>query len=501
LDSRAVAPGDLYAALPGARVHGADFASAAVVAGAVAVLTDEDGLARIGGAPGEPTVPVLVAADPRAVLGEVAALIYGRPADELTMVGITGTNGKTTTAYLIESGLRALGQRTGLIGTVETRIGAERLASARTTPEATDLHAILAIMRESRIDSVVMEVSSHAMAQHRVDGFVFDVALFTNLSQDHLDYHHTMDDYFSAKAALFQPDRARLGVVCVDDEWGQALAHCSGIPVVTVSSTGAPADWSVESQHWPRVSLAGPGTRLELTCHLPGSFNLVNTAMAAVALVSLGHPGDAVQAAMSAPPLVPGRMEVVLGDTGDPRCIVDYAHTPDAVDAALAALRPDTPGRLVVVLGAGGDRDRAKRAPMGRAAARWADDLIITDDNPRSEDPTSIRAQIEDGARSAQPWDGTGDHGGTHADSGPRTVTNSDAGRAAHIALAVRLARKHAPAVDNTVVVLGKGHETGQDIAGTLHHFDDREALAAALRGELYDPDGRVGDISQAGPR
>ena len=481
LDSRTVRPGDLYAALPGAHAHGATFAAQAVAAGAAAVLTGPAGAARLAD---DLAVAVLSVPDPRAVLGAVAAVVYGHPADALRMIGVTGTNGKTTTAYLLESALRGLGARTGLIGTVETRIGDERVASQRTTPEAPDLHAILAVMREAGTDSVVMEVSSHALAQHRVDGVVYDIALFTNLSQDHLDYHAGMGDYFEAKAQLFTPARAHRGVVCVDDDWGVALAARDGIPLVTLSSRRS-ADWTLNTDDAPSLTLLGPGgERLVLPCHLPGTFNLVNTAMAAVALLQLGYAAPDVERAMAREPVVPGRMERVQGGPEDPRCVVDYAHTPEAVDAALAALRPSTPGRLVVVLGAGGDRDTLKRSAMGAAGARWADDLIVTDDNPRSEDPASIREQVLAGARVVAP-PGTEETPQARA----RSLFSSDAGRAAHIARAVALARAQGRAADNTVVVLGKGHETGQDIGGIVHPFDDRDALAAALRGQPYRPE------------
>ncbi len=495
LDSRTIRPGDLYAALPGYRTHGATFAAEAVAAGAVALLTDPDGartiaalgLAALGlaadglaadglGAEGR-GVPVLVCASPRQVLGAVAARVYGRPADHLALVGITGTNGKTTTAYLVESGLRHLGVTAGLIGTVETRLGSRRLPSARTTPEATDLHAIFAMMLEEGSTAAVMEVSSHALRQYRVDGAVFDVALFTNLSQDHLDFHPTMEDYFGAKALLFTPEHARRGVICVDDAWGARLALEATVPVETLTARpDTIADWTVRQGDWPHFTLDGPVGRLELQCHLPGEFNVVNTAMAAVALLALGHDPAAVSRAMAREPVVPGRMERVAATSprgDDPRTIVDYAHTPDAVDAALRALRPTTPGRLVVVLGAGGDRDRGKRPAMGAAAARWADDVIITDDNPRSEDPAAIRAEVGAGAAGAV-------HQGT---------CENVEGRAAAMARAVEIARRATPSADNTVLVLGKGHETGQDVAGTIHAFDDRDALRAALDGRAYAPD------------
>ena len=486
LDSRSVRPGDLYAALPGFNVHGATFAAAAVASGAAGILTDAAGEAIITDA-GDVTVPVLVTEDPRAVLGPVAAAIYGAPAESLTLYGITGTNGKTTTAYLLESALRGLGTSTGLIGTVETRIGSTLLTSVRTTPEATDLHAIFAMMREAGTEAVVMEVSSHALSQHRVDGAVYDVALFTNLSQDHLDFHPTMDAYFAAKALLFTPERARAGVVCIDDEWGRRLAATAGIPLTTVtSSRRRTADWVVEPGPWPEVRVSGAAGVLDLHCHLPGEFNIVNTAMAAVALVVAGHSLAAVRTALAVEPVVPGRMERVTraddagpgNESADPRCIVDYAHTPDAVEAALLALRPTTVGRLVVVLGAGGDRDRGKRRGMGAAAARHADDVIVTDDNPRSEDPATIRAAVLEGARQVVGRGGVGP-----------SVHGAREGRGVAIRVAVELARAVGDPSANTVLVLGKGHEVGQDIGGTIHPFDDRDAVRAALNATTYRPE------------
>jgi len=506
LDSRTVHPGDLYAALPGLATHGAAFGALAQGSGAVALLTDPAGLLLLREAGVD--LPVLVVDHPRAVLGDLAAEVYGRPADALALVGITGTNGKTTTAYLVESGLRHLGLATGLIGTVETRIGANRLPSARTTPEAPDLHALFALMREAGTSVAVMEVSSHALAQHRVDGAVFGVALFTNLSQDHLDYHHDMESYFAAKASLFTPAHSRRGVVCVDDDWGRRLARTATVPVTTLAThPDEAADWHVHPLAWPRFTLHGPDTVLSLSCHLPGDFNVTNTAMAAVALLTLGHDPADVEKAMAHQPLVPGRMERVIATTpkhDDPRCIVDYAHTPDAVDAALRALRPTTPGRLVVVLGAGGDRDMGKRPAMGEAAAQWADHVILTDDNPRTEDPATIRGEVERGARRGvrRPWRAWREAGPSASEGGPdgrsADPTSSDLlpatidavdGRGAAIAAAVARARGGDAPYENTLLVLGKGHETGQDIGGTIHPFDDRDALRAALDGAPYRPE------------
>jgi UDP-N-acetylmuramoyl-L-alanyl-D-glutamate--2,6-diaminopimelate ligase len=446
LASQDVVPGDLYAALPGANAHGARYAAGARQAGAVAVLTDAAGV-EVLDADGV-DLPRVVVEHPRRLVGLAAALVYGTGDLHMRMYGVTGTNGKTTTAYLINSALTALGHTTGLIGTVETRIGAERVKSVRTTPEATVVHALLAVMTERQIDSCVMEVSSHALSQHRVDGVVYDVALFTNLSQDHLDFHPTMRDYFLAKAALFTPERARQGIVCVDDEWGRELSTLATVPVTTLTSLAdVDADWRlVAGEHDPaEFTLSDGVTTLHLRSALPGDFNRVNTAMAALALVAGGVDPQDAERALLADPHVPGRMErVVVGDhessverddphadslaaVGLPMVVVDYAHTPDAVAVALKALRPATTGTLVVVLGAGGDRDRGKRAAMGRAAAEGADVVVVTDDNPRSEPPEAIRAAVLDGARAAQTAARLHDVGG-------RAAAIAEAVRAAHAA-------------------------------------------------------------------
>jgi UDP-N-acetylmuramoyl-L-alanyl-D-glutamate--2,6-diaminopimelate ligase len=483
LDSRGIRPGDLYAALPGASVHGARFVRAAIGLGAVAVLTDPAGAALL--ALNEITVPVLVVPEPRAVLGSVAAMIYGRASEALTMLGITGTNGKTTTAYLLDSALRALGRVTGLIGTVETRIGEDRIKSIRTTPESTDLHALFAVMLERGVDTCTMEVSSHALTLHRVDGVRYDVTAFTNLSQDHLDFHGSMEDYFLAKASLFTPDRTVRGVVCVDDQWGRRLAHESRVPVETVASRPeVTADWQIQTTGKDEFAfeLVGDRGRLSLRSTLPGDFNRVNTAVAALVLLAAGHPIEAIESALTADPHVPGRMETVVvpGRSNDdqshtdpsgtdqlcmPLAVVDFAHTPSAVAAALKALRPNTPGSLIVVLGAGGDRDSGKREAMGTAAAEYADFVIVTDDNPRSENPATIRAAVLRGAVAK-------------ARSTPQVPgrIREIGDRATAIREAVSLAR-----VGDTVVVLGKGHESGQETAGVVHPFDDRTQLRAAL--------------------
>ena len=441
-DSRAVEPGDLYAALPGAHVHGADFARQAVAAGAVAVLTDPSGAEQVSG------VPVLVADAPRHVLGEVASWVHGHPSRELTVLGVTGTNGKTTTAFLLEAGLRAAGHRTGLLGTVLTRIGDETVPSVRTTPEATDLHALFAAMREQGVTAVAMEVSSHALALGRVDGVRFDVAAFTNLSQDHLDFHADMEDYFRAKASLFTPERARRGVVNADDAYGRRLL---AEPLVPLVSVGADADWPIHD-----VRLRPDGSSFCIgpaaaSVQLPGEFNVSNAAVAVVSLAEAGVDLDAAVTGVAALPGVPGRMERV--DVGQPfTALVDYAHTPDAVTTLLASVREVTAGRVIVVLGCGGDRDRGKRPLMGRAAVEGSDVAILTSDNPRSEDPLAVLADM------AQP------------------DARQEPDRRAAIALAVSMARP-----GDTVVVAGKGHESGQEVNGVVTPFDDREVLREVL--------------------
>ena len=464
-DSRAVRPGDVYAALPGAHAHGADFAAQAAANGAVALLTDRDGAGRAAAA--GVGLPPLVVENPRSVLGGLAAALYGRPAEQLLAIGVTGTNGKTTTAYLIEGGLRGAGRSTGLIGTVEMRVGTERFKSERTTPESTDLHALLAVMRERGADTVVMEVSSHALVYGRVDGVVYDIALFNNLTPEHLDFHPDMEDYYRAKASLFEPRRARLGVVNLDDAHGRRLAGEAGIPVVTYSALGDPAaDWRAESVHLgPAGSTfraVGPdGASVEASVPLPGPFNVANALAAITALALAGLPLDEVAAGIAAVPGVPGRMERV--DAGQPYvAVVDYAHKPDALEAALRSLREVTKGRLHVVVGCGGDRDPFKRGPMGAIAARFADTAVLTSDNPRSEDPLVILHAMLGGAAEVP-----------EAERGAVLV---EPDRARAIAAAVALA--HA---GDCILVAGKGHELGQYVRDEIRPFDDRAVLGEAI--------------------
>ncbi|MFE4464154.1 UDP-N-acetylmuramoyl-L-alanyl-D-glutamate--2,6-diaminopimelate ligase [Oerskovia sp. NPDC056781] len=502
-DNRVVADGDLFVALPGAGTHGARFASDAISRGARVVLTDPQG-ARLLADAGEERVPVLVTEDPRAVLGRVAAWVYGEPATQLTTFAVTGTNGKTTTTYLLDHVLRTLGWKGGLIGTVEMRSGDRVLPSRLTTPEAADLQALLATMREDGVGTLAMEVSSHALSLHRVDGIVFDVAGFTNLSQDHLDFHGDLQEYFEAKAALFTPQHARRGVVVVDDAWGRRLAEVATIPVSTLAVTGgavgtpvtgdgaaAGADWTVSDVRAVDAA-AGTGStfvlrhrdgrELRTSTTLPGGFNVANAALALAMVLEAGaDPRDvaaALEGAGGVSAQVPGRMEVV-GTA--PRVVVDFAHNTDALSLALAALRPTTTGRLVVVFGATGDRDKGKRPGMGAVAVEGADVVVITDDDPHGEDPATIRAEVLAGARAAQQAaevdqvagvrDAVG-HGGA-----PRAHTVVEvAPRATAIRDTIREA-----APQDTVLVAGRGHEVWQEIAGVDHALDDRVEARAAL--------------------
>ncbi|MCX5201777.1 UDP-N-acetylmuramoyl-L-alanyl-D-glutamate--2,6-diaminopimelate ligase [Streptomyces sp. NBC_00237] len=471
-DSRAVRPGDVYAALPGARLHGADFVAQAAELGAAAVLTDPTGAERAAAT----GLPVLVAPNPRARMGQLAADIYGNPGRDLLQIGITGTSGKTTTAYLVEGGLKQAGDLPGLIGTVEMRIGDERIKSERTTPEATDLQALFAVMRERGVKSVAMEVSSHALVLGRVDACVFDVAVFNNLSPEHMEFHSDMEDYFQAKAQLFTPERSRLGVLNVDDEYGRRLVTEATVPVITFSAEGHPdADWRAEKVDvGPQSStfmVVGPrGEHVHATAPLPGPFNVANTLAAIVTLAAAGYDPQTAADGIAAVPGVPGRLERV--DAGqDYLAVVDYAHKTDAVESVLRALRKVTEGQLHIVLGCGGDRDTHKRGPMGAAAARLADTAVLTSDNPRSEDPLAILATMLAGAAEV-PAHERGD-----------VAVFED--RAAAIAEAVARAKP-----GDTVLVAGKGHEQGQDINGVIRPFDDRTVLRAAVEHRLNDTRG-----------
>lgn len=492
LRAQDVRPGDLFAALPGASTHGARFADQAVAAGATAILTDSAGRAELARVlPPETAVAVLIHSNPRSVLGSVSARVYGNPSQRLKLIGITGTSGKTTTSYLVEAALLAAGHSVGLIGTVETRVNGVAQPSSLTTPEAPTLQALLASMLEDGVDVVVMEVSSHALSLGRVDGAHFAIGAFTNLSQDHLDFHHSMRAYFDAKAQLFAPAspvHAVRSVICVDDDWGRRMAEIARRPgeashmqPVTVSTGPTPAHWRAgESVPAPdgttHTPIVEPEGRHELVIPLPGRYNVANGLLAVAVAHAAGVPVSTALDAV-AKVSVPGRLQRV--DLGQPfLALVDYAHKPGAVEAVLTTLRgqlggtESSAGRLAVVLGAGGDRDAGKRPLMGAAAARGAELVVVTDDNPRSEDPAAIRAEVLAGAR-----------GVDEADRPPGAEPVREVGdRAAAIAEAIAWARP-----GDIVLVAGKGHETGQEINGVKHPFDDREVVAQALESVIGD--------------
>ena len=485
LDSRTVERGDLYVALPGAARHGADFARTALEAGAVAVLTDDAG-ARLLALGSDIAVPVLVVAEPRSVVGRLSRLIYRSQDADLpgpSMFGVTGTNGKTTTTYFINALLQAMGKKTGLIGTIEILAGGDPIPSLLTTPESTDVHALLALMRERGLDAASMEVSSHAVSFRRVDGVVFDVVGFTNLTQDHLDLHGTMEEYYRTKAELFTAERARAAVVTVDDEWGQRLAAQTELPVTTLATIqpgsgpeadpAGPAgtDWTVTDSK-PRglgteFTLRGRnGTELRVHTGLPGAFNVSNAALALAMVLAGGADPAEVQAALdSKDPFtvaVPGRMQLV---STRPAAVVDFAHNTDALARALAAVRsPEPASKVIVVFGATGQRDQGKRPSMGATAARLADVVIVSDDDPHDEDAAAIRAEVLVGATDAKEAE--------QLDCKIMEVYPRDAA----IREAVNLA-----APEDTILIAGRGHEVWQEVKGVNLALDDRVELRNAL--------------------
>ncbi len=450
-----VEAGDLFLAIPGAQVHGATFIESAIKRGAVAVLTDEAGLIYCVG------IPALVVTDVRTAGALVATSLYKYPTRDLVSIGITGTNGKTTVSTLLYQIFEAVGRETGLIGTVETRIGAEVVKSSRTTPEATELQALAAVMRERHMRHLVMEVSSHALSLKRMKGSHFSIAAFTNLSQDHLDFHRDMDSYFAAKAELFTSEYAEQAFINIDSPYGLRLANEAKIAVTTISRVNRDATWHFIDTHnvsrGVEFSMRGAGGILiESRTRLFGGYNLDNLLLAVAIAVECGI--DPIELAAIIPTLTgaPGRLESVsLGQRYT--ALVDYAHSPDAVSNVLAAAREFTSGKIIAVLGCGGDRDATKRPLMGAALVQGADVAIFTSDNPRSEAPSEILSQMTSSLTYNAP-----------------SQIIEERGNA--IRAAVALAND-----GDTVLVLGKGHETGQEVSGVVTPFDDRIALAQAI--------------------
>jgi UDP-N-acetylmuramoyl-L-alanyl-D-glutamate--2,6-diaminopimelate ligase len=458
-DSRNVTRGDLFVCVPGRMSDGHRHAAQALDAGAVALVVEQ---------PLGTGAPELVVTDSRRALGRLAAELLKRPADALELIGVTGTNGKTTTAYLLESILRAAGRTTGLIGTIETRIGDDARPGVRTTPESLDLQLLLLEMKQRGVESVVMEVTSHALVLHRVEGLRFASAAFTNLSQDHLDFHADMEDYFAAKRLLFQPERLAKGAINVDDSYGRTLLDEVFVPCVGygVANDADVRGGEVRLGRWRTdfiVSVAGEDRHIKLTTSLLGQFNVSNCLAACATALQVGIPADAIEAGILGLKAVPGRFEPV--DEGQPfTVVVDYAHTPDSLDNVLRAARrlaDHTGGRVLCAFGCGGDRDRGKRPLMGAVAARLADVVVVTSDNPRSEDPLAIIDQVVEGVLAVRP-------------TGPDEIL-VDRRQAIRVLCA-------AGRPGDVLLIAGKGHETGQEFAGRTVAFDDRVEARAALR-------------------
>jgi UDP-N-acetylmuramoyl-L-alanyl-D-glutamate--2,6-diaminopimelate ligase len=453
-----VEPGDIFCAFAGAKVHGATFAKDAIKSGAVAILTDAEGAELLQG------LPVLVVSQPRKSAAILTSWFYGEPMRDLFSIGITGTNGKTTVSTLCHQIFQNAGQETGLIGTVETRIGNEILASTRTTPEAAELQALVATMRERHCRNLVMEVSSHAIELERIRGSYFAAVGFTNLSQDHLDFHGTMENYFAAKSKLFTYEYADQAFINIDDAHGQILAEKTELPVQSISRFNESATWHYtrieEGIAYSDVSIRGVGGILiDSRTTLRGGYNFDNLLMAVAICVESGI--DPMDIQILIPHLVGavGRLEPInLGQNFT--ALVDYAHSPDAVARVLAAAREMTDKRVIGVLGCGGDRDNSKRSAMGQELSLRSDVAIFTSDNPRSENPQAILEQMTHGLKISEP--------------SAIVLDRTEA-----IKLAVNLAQP-----GDVVIVLGKGHERGQEIAGVVHPFDDRMVLAHAIEGK-----------------
>lgn len=440
-------PGSLFFCVPGSKTDGHDFAAEAVARGANALVVDRWVDADVV----QVRVPSV-----REAMGPVSAAFYGRPADRMTMAGITGTNGKTTTTYLLESVFRVAGLVPGVIGTTGVRIDGDPVPFPRTTPEATDFHRLLADMAARGVEAVAMEVSSHGLHQHRVDGVRYACAVFTNLSQDHLDYHASMEEYFEAKARLFTPQMTDRAVLNADSPEGRRL-HRPDLPVMTFGlEAGADVRGTDVETTAEGISFRVGG--LEVRSPLRGLFNVENCLATIAASRVLGISDEVAAQGIAGVRGVPGRVEAVEAGQ-DFLVMVDYAHTPDGIENILRAARPLATGRTIVVFGCGGDRDRGKRPLMGRAATAHADLSVITSDNPRSEDPLAIIADVEPGAK----------------DGGGAYVIEPD--RRAAIRLAVTEAR-----AGDVVVIAGKGHETGQEFADRTVPFDDRRAAFEELR-------------------
>jgi UDP-N-acetylmuramoyl-L-alanyl-D-glutamate--2,6-diaminopimelate ligase len=464
--TREIEPGDAFVAIRGVNQHGAKFAEDAANAGASLIITDSDG-AKLAENTG---LPILVCDDPRTALGDISRFLYRTWEETPLLFGITGTNGKTSTAYLLEGILRQLGRTTGLSSTAERHIAGATYISRLTTPEASELHALILCMKEADVDSVVIEVSAQAMTHHRVDGVIFDTVGFTNLSHDHLDDYADMSEYFEAKAKLFTPEHAKSGVISLDTEWGKKLYETSAIPVTTITSeSGVDADWFInvteDNPAYTAFTLRNrAGFEIQTKEPVIGRQMAANAGLAIAMLVDAGFEFSEIESVLNRDngihAYLPGRTEKVSGDKG-PNVYVDFGHSPDAFKQTLDAVRRVTSGKTIMLFGADGDRDATKRFDMGRIAAEGCDILVITDHHPRFEDPTSIRAQLMVGAKSVK--------------NGPEIHEVSPPEDA--IRVAVSLA-----APGDSILWAGPGHQNYRDIRGIRTEYSARDLARSALK-------------------
>ena len=453
INAQKVVPGDLFIAFAGANTHGISYLEQAISNGAVAVLSDK----KI-----EASIPSFIHPKPREIVGTISAWLYGHPFESLKAVGITGTNGKTTTANLVKQIWQLNSIKSGLIGTLGVEIADEKLESARTTPEADDLQAIAAAMVEQGCKNLVMEVSSHAIDQGRIKGAKYEVVAFSNLTQDHLDYHLSMENYFQAKANLFTTEYAKAAVINIDDSYGKKLSKQVKIPVVTVSRKDSTADWylakaEIKNGLYQVAIKSKSGESLSENFALLGDYNLDNLLLAVAIANSAGLSLDKIASTISKLQSVPGRLESV--NAGQKfTALVDYAHTPDAVERVIATVKSVTNGKIIGVLGCGGDRDASKRSLMGYALFNGCDLAVFTSDNPRSESAEAILNQMTAGI-----------------DLGKKGLVEID--RKSAIDLAVKNAQS-----GDVVLLMGKGHESGQEVNSVVTPFDDRIELAESIR-------------------
>jgi UDP-N-acetylmuramoyl-L-alanyl-D-glutamate--2,6-diaminopimelate ligase len=453
INAQKVVPGDLFIAFAGANTHGISYLEQAISNGAVAVLSDK----KI-----EASIPSFIHPKPREIVGTISAWLYGHPFESLKAVGITGTNGKTTTANLVKQIWQLNSIKSGLIGTLGVEIADDKLESARTTPEADDLQAIAAAMVEQGCKNLVMEVSSHAIDQGRIKGAKYEVVAFSNLTQDHLDYHLSMENYFQAKANLFTTEYAKAAVINIDDSYGKKLSKQVKIPVVTVSRKDSTADWylakaEIKNGLYQVEIKSKSGESLSENFALLGDYNLDNLLLAVAIANSAGLSLDKIASTISKLQSVPGRLESV--NAGQKfTALVDYAHTPDAVERVIATVKSATSGKIIGVLGCGGDRDASKRSLMGHALFNGCDLAIFTSDNPRSESAEAILKQMTAGI-----------------DLGKKGLVEID--RKSAIDLAVENAQS-----GDVVLLMGKGHESGQEVNSVVTPFDDRVELAESIK-------------------